>query len=104
MTAKIIERQTDSEGMETLIMDHHIHGRLYGEMRRQSEGDVFRWDLGFLIKIGKDETIESIEALKATEWNEHTNQYDAMIHGYDDDHPVLPFPGRMIEAMVMAAD
>lgn len=49
-------------------------------------GGAVRWQHGMVVQLQPTDTLES---LRAGEWNELTSLWDAVTHGYDDSRPVL---------------
>ena len=69
----------ESDGKRLLICDG------FGGMD-SLQGGAVRWRHGMAIELKPEDTIES---LRAGEWNETTTHWDAVIHGRDKDRPIL---------------
>ena len=68
-----------SDGKRLLICDG------FGGVDSLQGGSV-RWQHGMVVEL---QPTDSIESLRTGEWNDMTTHWDAMIHGYDKDRPIL---------------
>lgn len=109
MKAKIVEKRTVTGqydiDFDQMIVDHPEHGRLFlseGFGGLDSlEGGAYRWKHGLAIALKKDDTFDSLEC---GEWNEIFALYEAVMQGYDDSRPILPWSGYAIKALADGAE
>ena len=108
MPVTLIEKQTvllEYGFKGTLaIVDHPVLGRLlltdgYGG-ENTPRGGAVRWEHGRVAQLQPGDTLES---LRADNWNRITRLLNAVINGYDDTRPLKNWNGLAIEQIAQQA-
>ena len=103
-TKPTIDEMQDNRGAYDMIrrsavVDHPQHGRLYiseGWGGGNVEGETYRWRHGVCCQLLPGDTIDR---LRAADWNETTSLLEAVTSGYDSTRPVLEWNGKVIERL-----
>ena len=85
------------------IIEHPEHGRLYVTQRYGEAGlagGCVRWTHGVACSVLPGDTLQS---LRAADYNDNVSVYQAMASGYDERRPVSDIGGRAIAALARAA-
>lgn len=86
-----------------IVIDHPTHGRLLlkeGYGGDSIHGETYRWEHGDVFALRPDDTLES---LRASEWNETLDGLGAVEYHADETRPSLGWEGYMIERMAQRA-
>lgn len=105
---KVIEQQfiTRDYGFTGVraVIEHPDHGRLLIEDGYGGEntlmGGAVRFIHGIVIRLKPG---DNLAAMKAGSWNDCTNTLSAVLSGYDDERPILPWHGNQIDLIARKA-
>jgi len=103
--SRSVERDYGFDGVEAIVEHegYRMPGRLYIADGYGGEEDInggcVRWEHGIVCRLRPDDTLDTLDG----DYNGHVTIMEAMTHGYDDDRPVMDWPGRAIAAIAQVA-
>lgn len=108
MKTTLVEKRTEIGAYDMdynmIIIDTDKHGRIlltdgFGGMD-SIDGGMYLWRHGLAIKLQPGDTLEKLENM---DWNTETSYLDAVLHGIDNERPILNWPGYLIEKVAIKA-